>query len=367
MNHSNPTDHLIPIALDYLYAGMQAPDEIYNFDRKLLLVKKGDVLDDPKIRRIKKFNKSMRNIFVSPSTYAVLIEHSSSDDRFSSQRLEKESGYADLQSGVKSFLSTAASIDFIEIEQVEELSESLFDSLPTENIANILQCISTPRPMDDDLERHCLNVSLLNGLMGKWLGYTDKDIETLIMAGLVHDIGKTRIPSEILNAPRKLTDEEFQIIKNHPVYSHSILKNNEKFCDDIVFAARYHHESYLGGGYPDNLCGDNIPIFARITAISDVFDAMVSKRSYKTSNGPFAILGQFSNGFFNNLDKRLLAIFIKNLPICYLGKSALFSDGTLGIIKHVMPNDIEYPIVDTDGLIRQTNELWTCEKIIMDK
>ncbi len=366
MHQNNASSELVPIALDYLYDGMESPDDIYNFDRKVMLVKKGDILDKTKIRRIRKFNRDMKNILVTPNTFTTLVETAITQGRFSHERLEKESGYAELQVNVKNFLDSAASIDYVEYEQVEEISENLIDSLPSDNIANILQCIIMPRPMDNDLEKHCLNVSLLNGMIGKWLDFSNEDIEKLVISGLVHDIGKTKIPSEILNAPRKLTEEEFEIVKNHPIYSHDILKKNDKFCEEILGAVNHHHENFLGGGYPANLFGTDIPLFARITAISDVFDAMVSKRAYKGSNGPFVILEQFASGLFKNLDKKLLAIFIKNLPVAYIGKSALFSDGTFGTIRHVMPNDIKYPIVDIDGVIKQTTDDWTCEKIIID-
>lgn len=80
-----------------------------------------------------------------------------------------------------------------------------------------------PRPVDEALQRHSLNVALLNGIMGQWLGLDETDVRNLILTGVLHDIGKTKIPEEILNAPRKLTQEEFEIMKRHPLYSFELL------------------------------------------------------------------------------------------------------------------------------------------------
>lgn len=152
--------------------------------------------------------------------------------------------------------------------------------------------------MDENLQRHSLNVAFTNGVIGQWLKLPEPVIKKLVCAGLVHDIGKTKIPEEILNAPRRLTEEEFEIIKAHPVYSYELLWDNVD--EDIRLAARHHHERLDGKGYPDQIAGDEISLLARITAISDVYDAMISQRSYKESMIPFDVLEKFKRANFRD-------------------------------------------------------------------
>lgn len=98
---------------------------------------------------------------------------------------------------------------------------------------------------------------------------------------MLHDIGKIGVPDEIINKTTKLTDEGFDMIKTHSVIGADILKNISMDIPDIEVGARWHHERYSGGGYPDGLKGDQIPKVARIISVADAYDAMTSKRSYR--------------------------------------------------------------------------------------
>ena len=100
------------------------------------------------------------------------------------------------------------------------------------------------------------------------------------LSGLVHDIGKIGIPEHILNKPGRLTHEEYTIIQEHPNIGANILDNIKGF-EDIAGAVRYHHERYDGNGYPNRLCGEEIPLYSRMLAVCDTFDAMTSARCYR--------------------------------------------------------------------------------------
>ena len=116
--------------------------------------------------------------------------------------------------------------------------------------------------------------------LGRALGLPDDELEILEWAGLLHDIGKIGIRDEVLSKPGKLTEEEFEHIKTHPVKSFHVLEPIDAFqC--ILGAARHHHEHYDGGGYPDQLVGEAIPLHARIVQVADVWDALTSTRSYR--------------------------------------------------------------------------------------
>ena len=112
------------------------------------------------------------------------------------------------------------------------------------------------------------------------LGKSKDEQEEIYRAGLLHDVGKIRVPSEIINKPDKLTEEEFIILKQHPETGYYILRSiSEK--KEITLAAKYHHERYDGTGYPRGLAGENIPEIARILCVADSYDAMASDRCYR--------------------------------------------------------------------------------------
>lgn len=116
--------------------------------------------------------------------------------------------------------------------------------------------------------------------IAKRYGYRGNRLDNIYMMGLLHDVGKIGVPDAIINKPAKLTDEEFEIIKNHPVMGARILRSIKEM-PSLVTCARWHHERYDGRGYPDGLKGKEIPEEARITAVADAYDAMSSKRSYR--------------------------------------------------------------------------------------
>ena len=112
-------------------------------------------------------------------------------------------------------------------------------------------------------------------------GGSEKEQEDIYYVGLLHDIGKIGVPDGIINKTTKLTDEEFEVIKTHPVIGADILKNISMDIPGIEVGARWHHEKYAGGGYPEGLKGEQIPEVARIIGVADAYDAMTSKRSYR--------------------------------------------------------------------------------------
>lgn len=127
---------------------------------------------------------------------------------------------------------------------------------------------------------HSDRVSAYSVLIGEKLGLSDDDLKKLKVGGLFHDVGKIGIPDSILLKTEKLTDDEYSEIKNHPTIGVHILSNATIF-QDIIPIVKHHHERFDGRGYPSQLNGENIPLFARIAAVADTFDAMTSRRSYR--------------------------------------------------------------------------------------
>lgn len=159
---------------------------------------------------------------------------------------------------------------------------------------------------------HSMRVCYFSLVIGKELGLTDKEMYELELSALFHDIGKIGTPDAILNKTTRLTEEEFDVMKQHPSDSYNILKGFSVF-EKVARFAKHHHERYDGRGYPDALKGEQIPLFSRIILISDTFDAMTSTRVYRKGlpyETAFEELVEFSGSQF---DPELVKHFINGM------------------------------------------------------
>lgn len=129
---------------------------------------------------------------------------------------------------------------------------------------------------------HSTRVAEYSKRLAQRAGLSEQVQSDIYMMGLLHDVGKIGVPDAIINKPDKLTEEEYSIIKKHPVMGAEILKNITEF-PKLITGARWHHERYDGKGYPDGISGEEIPVEARIIAVADAYDAMSSKRSYRNA------------------------------------------------------------------------------------
>jgi HD-GYP domain-containing protein (c-di-GMP phosphodiesterase class II) len=203
-----------------------------------------------------------------------------------------------------------------------------------------------------------MNVSLLNGLIGKWLGLPKETVDMLILVGLLHDCGKVAVPKQLLSAPRPLTVAEFEVVKMHAINSYNILND---FPETIRHGARCHHEKFNGNGYPDGVESMYIPLFARITAVSDIYDAMTARRSYKDPRSPFFVMALLNKLKDTELDPMLVELFLENMPQELIGKQVMMSNGKTAILQEIDPNDLEHPKVLFGGRQMKCDEEFYCK------
>lgn len=363
-----PSSGLRPIALEYLFEGMLLEEDIYSHDRRVLLLSKGNILTMKRLEQLKHYNENNRNVCVFEKTYQVLMGRGLSPDTPMSQKqLEAKAGYTKIKEKTAELFERVQRTQQVSRQETDSISRDISKRLELTNPALIFQCINAPNPIDEYLCRHSVNVGLLNGLIGRWLGIDRREIDLLILAGLIHDVGKTKISPGILNAPRKLSPQEFELIKLHPVYSYELLGPNNMFPEVVKLAARHHHEKMNGSGYPDRLTGDQIPLFAKITSVSDIYDAMISKRVYKDPADPFAVLSLLKKNQFSELDMRIVKVFIEYMPGELLEKPVLLTDGSIGTVKYIIPDDLEHPLVEVNGEIRQLGPGLQCLRLIIEE
>lgn len=157
---------------------------------------------------------------------------------------------------------------------------------------------------------HSKRVAQYSRMIAERMGKSKEEQEEIYRAGLLHDVGKIRIPVEIINKPGRLTDEEYNIIKLHPVTGYHILRGVSG-DSNIAIAAKYHHERYDGKGYPNGLEGENIPEAARILGVADSYDAMTSNRSYRNALPQEVVRGEIEKGRGTQFDPHVADIMLQ--------------------------------------------------------
>lgn len=182
---------------------------------------------------------------------------------------------------------------------------------------------------------HSVNVSILITSLAKTMGFPEEKLVDLSMGGLLHDVGKMRVPEQILNKPGKLTDTEFSIIKRHPEFGYKTIIDQRGISDLTKKIVLQHHERYNGKGYPYGLKGERIHEVGLISAITDVFDALTSDRVYKAAWTPQKALAVIFQGADKDYSRRIVELFTRHLGIFPVGSFVKLATGEMGVVSRV--------------------------------
>lgn len=179
---------------------------------------------------------------------------------------------------------------------------------------------------------HSVNVGILSVAVGMKLNLTNDQLNQLGAAGILHDVGKLKVPVDIIDKPGALSDEEFLIMKKHPEYGFRTLSNAHEVSALTKAGVYQHHERFDGTGYPRGLIGNDINLFGRILAITDTYDAMVTDRAYRKALSPFDSL-EFIMGAGGRLfDLTIVEHFTKCITVYPLGSIVELSNGVTAIV-----------------------------------
>ena len=244
---------------------------------------------------------------------------------------------------IKAFKDIKAGRD-IDIAPFRELASGFMDSIFRNQDA--LACLTQMRQKDAYLLEHSINVSILMSIFAKHLGIEKDIIEQLTTGALLHDIGKIKIPDEILNKPGRFTDDEFKIMKMHSLFSKEILE--EAGLKGIaVDIAGMHHERLDGKGYPFGKKGDEISQYVRMASIVDVYDALTAERVYKAGMEPIKAFKILKDGCPDSFDPVLLTKFIQCIGIHPVGTLVKLSSQKVGLVTESNPAAPLKPVVKT--------------------
>ncbi|HQD49828.1 MAG TPA: HD-GYP domain-containing protein [Defluviitaleaceae bacterium] len=244
---------------------------------------------------------------------------------------------------VKDTLAIFKATQQIDVSQLEtSVIQIVEDILSNKEILYDMVDIKTK---DDYTYGHSVNVAVLCVMLGRKIGGDKSYLKKLALGGLLHDFGKILVPDEILNKPDKLTEEEFDIIKQHPFQGYQIFKDNPLLTPISKVMILMHHEKINGDGYPLGMTKNQIHEGARICSVCDVFDAMTSKRAYRNEYTIVNTLNEMERMTKNHLDEDLFKTF--RGMICYypVGTTVLLSNETVAIVEQNKIGSIDKPTV----------------------
>lgn len=335
-----------------LVPGYVLAEDVYNFNGQMILPK-GLILTDKVITKLEYYSilsvrveDQMEEVPETPivtqtvskeDTHTAIIRQSEDYTQF---KESFDSSINDFKSSINDIVSLNAPID---TDALLSSTSALIEKSKNSSFST-MDMLHNMRQYDDLTFAHSMNVALISNVFAGWLKMSKEDIDLLTLCGLLHDIGKLKIPDKIIKKPDKLTSDEYQIVKTHTVEGYHILKA-QNVNVHIANSALMHHEKCDGSGYPLGLSADKIDNFAKIIAIVDVYDAMTSARIYRGPLCPFRVIEIFESEGLQKYDVHYIMTFLENVCNTYLHYSARLSDGRVGTIIFINKSHLSKPIV----------------------
>lgn len=311
------------IFIDNLEIGMTLGQDLFN-ESGQLIISEGTVIKENHIEYIRSQNLMYVVIQLPPEKQKRFVDQQKKDEILQEKYRASVTKFKDIYKEIKlGDKLIEKDIDGIITPLMEEIDRG----------ANLVEKIWQIQQNDEYTFEHSVQVAIFSALMGKWLKLNRRDIKELAIAGLLHDLGKCNIPDAILNKPERLTTEEFNVMKNHPILGYMILIGSKDFYSDkIMQGVLQHHERCDGSGYPSSLQGSQIHPFARLVAIADIYSAMTSDRVYRKKVCPFTVAEQMYEESQGQLDTFYSNMFLYRISQYFIGNNVRLNDGSIGKI-----------------------------------
>lgn len=246
------------------------------------------------------------------------------DDEFSEGIYIEESISTELRNRGVSALKSG------NLDETLEVAKQIVDQLLSSRVIH-LDMVDL-RSYDEYTYRHSVNVCVLATVIGMSLNMTQRELVDLSAAAILHDLGKLLVDPDILNKPARLTESEYEVIKEHSLLSYEILKDKIEISSPTKVGVLFHHENENGTGYPQGLAGDDIHIFAKIIHVADVYDALTAKRVYKKPYAVSEAIEYLMGGCNILFDTNIVETFLKCIPVYPVGTTVQLSDGRDALI-----------------------------------
>lgn len=342
------------ISVRQLTPGMICGEDIYDFDRNLLLKKDTQLtaamiekLITDQVIAVKIVEAAeapaTENKVAAPSAPLSYSERIKQSEEFAAFKAEYELNVDSFRNALNNVVEKNVDLDVADL-----LQNSLNMISVNRGKVSLLDMLQNMREYDDSTFTHCMNVALISNVLATWLKLSPEDVEMATACGLFHDIGKLKIPHQIITKPGKLSEEEYREIRKHTIAGYKLLQS--KHADEhIQNAALMHHERNDGTGYPLQLKGNQIDRFACIVSIADVYDAMTAARCYRGALCPFTVIEIFEKEGLQKYESQYVLTFLERVVDTYLQNTCRLSDGREALIVFINKDKLSRPTVLCEG------------------
>lgn len=327
---------MLPVEL--VTPGMKLGKKIYNNDG-LTLLNEGVELSANLLRRL--VEHGIDYIYISdPRTDDIVIKDLISDET----RAQAVSGIKQSFRKMMEEHIQRKTVGSVQVAKVfRNMLSMILDDLSGHQDAMIM--LTNMNTMDDYLYQHSLNVCIYSTMLGMASGYSREELMTLGLGALLHDIGKTRIPLDILRKNGRLTDEEFAVIKKHAEYGYQFLKDEPNIPLLSAHCAFQHHERLDGSGYPRGIQGSEIHDYAKWIGLVDSYDAMTTNRVYRKAMLPHQAMEILYTGTGTLYEKSKIELFRDKIAIYPMGVTVTLNTGEIGVVSSLNASMPQRPVV----------------------
>ncbi len=313
--------------------------DVYGNDG-VLLIKKGSMFREQYIPRF--IDAGVQEIFVEDNGTMTPQTINTIRKSLNIQDVIHEKTRTHAQNQIKKTMMKFKSVSNSDVQRIGKIVEDMIEQILDKK--DFVFALTQLRSVDDYTYQHSVNVGVLSLIIGIDLSLTKEELKNLGMGAILHDIGKIMIPEEIIKKPSKLTLEEFAEVKKHTEYGYEILVQTD-IEEEAARIALHHHEKYDGTGYCRGLRNTKIPLFARIVAVADVYDAMSNDRVYQKRFMPDKVFREITHLGDKHFDTEIMETFARHINIFPTGTGVILNSGHRGIVLYQNKLYPESPIV----------------------
>lgn len=269
-------------------------------------------------------------------------------------------------------------------ERISHGIQSIYNNTDSDNMANTTTSITNDlltaidsnnaiaidigelKTSDEYTFKHSVDVATISMILAKQMGMSKKEIYEIGVAGLLHDVGKTKVPLEILNKPGRLDADEFAIMKQHSVFGYRMIKDNPDFNEKVCLGVLQHHEKINGSGYPMGVNEKQISPYAKILSVADIYDALITERPYKQAFSQRDAVEMIMS-MTGELDMNAMKSFLESMILYPVGSIVELSNGEKAKVVRNIPHYILRPVVVgvQSGNVYNLGEDLKCASIII--
>lgn len=249
---------------------------------------------------------------------------------------------ASVQENIGQMLTNAKSGEPIDIKESQKIVARLVQQSTNHNL---MMQMSNLRNRQDRNAGHALNTAILAIAFGKHLGHSEERLNYLGLGAILHDIGKARIPNEILNKTGKLTDEEMTLVKRHPNDGYEMLMAADKVPDEVLNMVRHHHERVDGSGYPTGIKGNDVPLSVGIISLADAYETLTTDNPYQPALTPVQAQQRLRTTGTESFGKDLLQDFMRFMGLYPIGSVVKLSSGDIAVVFSADPKTRMRPLI----------------------